>query len=292
VTTAAYKVRVSSRAKHPRLKMSAREGLVVVVPDGFDEARIPSLVEGKREWICRAEERLRDQVKFLVPQPPGLPPERISLRVVGQDWSVAYRQTEATGVTAVERRGQQLLVYGDIEKTSRVVDALRRWLARKTREHVVPWLTTLGSDRGLHVGGVTIRSQRTRWASCSAKGVVNLNMRLLFLPPELVRYALLHELAHIREMNHSRRYWALLESLEPNYRALDSDLRGGWRLVPEWIRPSALRPSPPTHRPASLSDHNRSAPRGNVEHPEVKSRSAAARQTKKATSLAMPHALA
>jgi hypothetical protein len=219
--------------------MSAREGLIVVVPDSFDHARIPSLVEGKRDWICRTEQRLQDQVKFLAPQPPGLPPERIALRAIGQEWSIAYRQTEATTVTAVERRGQQLLVYGDIDDTGRVLDALQRWLARKTREHLVPWLTTLGSERGLRVSGATVRSQRTRWASCSARGVINLNVRLLFLPHELVRYALLHELAHILEMNHSRRYWALLESLEPNYRTLDSDLRRGWRLVPEWIRPSA-----------------------------------------------------
>src|SRR6185437_376552 len=108
-------------------------------------------IEGKREWISRTEERLRDQRKFLVPQPPGLPPGNISLRAIGQDWSVIYRQTGATEVAAVERRGQQVLVYGDIEETGRVVDALGRWLARKTREHVVPWLTTLGSDRGFHV---------------------------------------------------------------------------------------------------------------------------------------------
>jgi predicted metal-dependent hydrolase len=237
MTPVAYQVRVSTRAKHPRLKMSAREGLVVVVPDGFEEARIPSVVEGKREWIRRTEARLREQVKFLGPQPPGLPPERISLRAIGQEWSVAYRQTEGAGVTAVERRGQQLLVYGDIEDDARVVASLRRWLSRKTREHVAPWLASLGRERGLGVAGIAIRSQRTRWASCSAKGTISLNLRLLFLPQELVRYALLHELAHIREMSHSRRYWTLLQSLEPNYRALDDELSAGWRLVPDWVRP-------------------------------------------------------
>jgi predicted metal-dependent hydrolase len=237
MTTVAYRVRVSRRAKHPRLKMSAREGLVVVIPEGFEEARIPSVVEGKREWIRRSEERLRDQVKFLAPKPRGEPPERISLRAIGEDWSVVYRQTQAPGVTAVERRGQQLLVYGDLEETGPVVEALRRWLARKTREHVAPWLMTLGRDRGLDVAGVAVRAQRTRWASCSANGTISLNLRLLFLPRELVRYALLHELAHLRDMSHSRRYWALLGSLEPNYPALDGDLRAGWRLVPDWIRP-------------------------------------------------------
>lgn len=234
----AYRVQVSYRAKFPRLKMSAREGLVVVIPDGFDESRIPSVVEGKREWIRRNEERLRDQVKFLAPQPTGVPPERISLRAIGQDWSVAYRPTERHGVTAVERRGQQLVVYGDLDEVGPIVEALRRWLARKTREHLAPWLVALASDGGLDVAGVAIRAQRTRWASCSAKGTISLNLRLLFLPQELVRYALVHELVHLQEMNHSRRYWTLLESFERDYRTLDNELRAGWRFVPEWIRPT------------------------------------------------------
>jgi predicted metal-dependent hydrolase len=83
---------------------------------------------------------------------------------------------------------------------------------------------------------MAIRSQRTRWASCSPKGTISLNVRLMFLPQHLVRYVLLHELAHTQEMNHSRRYWAILESLEPNYLELDKELRAGWRLVPDWIR--------------------------------------------------------
>jgi predicted metal-dependent hydrolase len=236
--TAPYQVRVSTRAKHPRLKMSAREGLVVVIPDGFDDTRIPAVVEEKREWIRRSEERLRHQVKFLVPQPSGVPPERISLRAIGQDWSVVYRQTKARGVTAVERRGQQLLIYGALEDDAAVIDALRRWLSRKTREHFIPWLTSLSEARGLEIAGIAIRSQRTRWASCSAKGTISLNLRLLFLPQPLVQYALIHELVHIREMNHSRRYWTLLESFEPDFRALDAELRAGWRYVPDWMRPS------------------------------------------------------
>jgi len=217
--------------------MSARDGLVVVIPDGFDEARIPAVVEGNQAWIRRTEERLREQAKFLVPQPPGLPPGRISLRAIGQEWSVVYRETEAASVTGVERLGQQLLVYGDLSESTSVIEALRRWLARKTRDHIVPWLTGLASDRGISVAGAAVRAQRTRWASCSARGLISLNVRLLFLPPNLVRYALLHELAHVREMNHSRRYWTLLDALEPNYLALDRDLRAAWQLVPEWIRP-------------------------------------------------------
>ena len=231
-----YQVRVSSRAKYPRLKMSARGGLVVVVPEGFDAGRIPSVVAAKRAWIRRNEERFRDQAKFLVPQPPGVRPERISLRAIGEEWSVNYRLTSRRSVTAAERPGRCLLVYGNVDSEQAVRHALRRWLSRRTRAHLAPWLETLSRDRRLAFGGVAVRSQRTRWASCSPKGTISLNMRLMFLPTHLVRYALLHELVHTLEMNHSRRYWALLASFEPNYRALDEELRVAWRLVPDWMR--------------------------------------------------------
>jgi predicted metal-dependent hydrolase len=238
VTPVPYQVRVSSRAKYPRLKMSAREGLVVVVPDGFDESRIPAVLDEKRAWIHRSEERLREQAKFLVPQPAGMLPERISLRAIGEEWSVEYRRTNSARVTAAERLGRRLLVYGAVDRDQAVRDALRRWLSRKTREHIAPWLEALSRDRRLPFAVVAVRSQRTRWASCSTKGTISLNARLMFLPHHLVRYALLHELAHTEHMNHNRRYWLLLQSLEPNYLTLDRELRDAWRLVPEWIRPA------------------------------------------------------
>lgn len=209
----------------------------MVVPNGFDEALIPSILARNREWIRRNEERLQQQIKFLEPRVTGGLPERISLRAVGQEWCVTYRHRMGIGVTAVERGGQQLLVHGDIHNDSAVLDALQRWLSRKTREHIVRWLESLARERRYDIGRVEIRSQRTRWASCSAKGTISLNLRLLFLPPDLVRYVLLHELVHTREMNHGRRYWTLLESLEPNYAVLDEELRAGWRLLPDWIRP-------------------------------------------------------
>jgi predicted metal-dependent hydrolase len=239
MTALEYQVRVSRRARNPRLKLSVREGLVVVVPDGFDRSLIPGVVEGKRDWIRRSENRLREQRKFFVPQPAGVPPEVVPLRAIGQEWSVIYRQTAASTVSAAERRGQQLLLYGDVNNDAAVAGALERWLSRQTREHLTPWLVSLAEDRGLDVSGFAIRSQRTRWASCSRQGTISLNLRLMFLPPHLVRYALLHELAHLRELNHSKRYWALLSMFEPHFRELDQELRSAWRFVPEWMRPTS-----------------------------------------------------
>jgi predicted metal-dependent hydrolase len=238
VTVPAYSVRISPKAKHARLRVSAKDGLIVTVPKGFDQSRIPGILHRKRKWLVKVGERFEQQRKFLSPEPPGKVPDRIILRVVGEEWAIDYRATDTKTVAAVERSANRLLVYGNTDNTLACKDALRRWLARKTKEHIVPWVVRLAQERKLEIGNVVVKSQRTRWASCSSKKTISLNLRLFCLPEELVRYVLHHELAHCRYMNHSRQFWAELRSFEPNCERLDAELRTAWRHVPVWLGPS------------------------------------------------------
>jgi predicted metal-dependent hydrolase len=82
---------------------------------------------------------------------------------------------------------------------------------------------------------IQIRRQRTRWGSCSATGTISLNVCLMFLDPAVVRYLYVHELCHTRHMNHSPRFWALVEHHEPDSRRLDRQLLRGWQAVPAWM---------------------------------------------------------
>lgn len=235
MTVPSYSVRVSPRAKHARIRLSAKDGLVVTVPKGFDQSRIPEILRRKREWLAKAGERLEKQRKFLSPEPSGQVPERIALRIIGEEWAVDYRTTDSETVSAVERPSNRLLVFGDTDNPQSCKNALRRWLARKTREHIVPWLFRLAEEREIELGNVLVRSQRTRWASCSSKRTISLNLRLVCLPEELVRYVLFHELAHCRHMNHSRTFWDEVRSFEPNFERLDAELRTAWRHIPAWL---------------------------------------------------------
>lgn len=88
-----------------------------------------------------------------------------------------------------------------------------------------------GHDCADGVKRVTIRNQRSRWGSCSRRGTVSLNWRLIQVPPAVRDYIILHELMHLREMNHSSRFWAQVEGVCPDYRAAEAWLRAHFGLL-------------------------------------------------------------
>ncbi len=223
-----YKLRVSKRAKYARLQMSLRDGLVVVVPKGFDQKRIPELLEKKRSWIEKASRQYAAQRRMA---PQEKKPGRIDLRGIEEEWRVEYRTGASQRV--LERPGNRLWIPdSDLES---IQAALQRWLRRKAHRHLKPWLWHLAEENGFRVRRIFIKAQRTRWGSCSEKKNINLNMKLLFLPEDLVRYVLLHELCHTVHLNHSKKFWALVATHEPRYAARRKALRGAWKYVPAWV---------------------------------------------------------
>ena len=170
-----------------------------------------------------------------LPSPISLPDE-IYLPALGQRWTVRYRKTASRSIQARSNGSGVLIVSGKVEDRREVILGLRRWLVRQTRASLAPWLDELSAQAGLPFGTVSVRGQRTRWASCSSRGNINLNYRLLFLSPEVVRYILNHELCHTVHLNHSRGFWNMVGSLEPDYRIFNSQAKKGMEEVPVWAK--------------------------------------------------------
>jgi len=106
---------------------------------------------------------------------------------------------------------------------ARVLDARRpaavdRQLRTAAAQELPPQIMALAARHGLTVNRVTIRNQRSRWGSCSSRGHITLNFRLMLMPPEVREYILIHELMHLKQANHSIRFWRLVEAACPGFR--------------------------------------------------------------------------
>jgi predicted metal-dependent hydrolase len=111
---------------------------------------------------------------------------------------------------------------------------LEKALRERAREHFAGRLAHFAAVLGVGVPALALSSARTRWGSCSTKSGIRLNWRLIHFPDGIIDYVVVHELAHLRHMNHSPRFWALVETVCPDYRAARLELQRLAARIPHW----------------------------------------------------------
>jgi predicted metal-dependent hydrolase len=197
-----YSVRRSARARRARVHVRPDGAVEVVLPARASEAVAAAAVVELRPWI---ERRLREaeRQQAVVADRGGWVP------YLGEQLSLAPEPER----TRVHRRGSRLLVpEGDPRP------ALERWYRRAARSEIATRLDRATALAGTPYQRLTIRGQRTRWASCSADGSMSFNWRLMLAPETVLDYVVWHEVCHLEVMDHSPRFWALLAGRCPEYR--------------------------------------------------------------------------
>ncbi|HTC51562.1 MAG TPA: SprT family zinc-dependent metalloprotease [Steroidobacteraceae bacterium] len=229
-------VRESRRARRLAVRVHRTGRVEVVVPPRTSQAMVSAFLSEHRDWI---ETRRLAALRQRPPETP-FPPPRIALPGVYESWRVHL--AGGTGRVRIrepqekEQPGEELLVVcGEIGAPQRLKEALRRWLMGRAQLVLADHLADCAREFGFSYRSLSIRRQRTRWGSCSVRGTISLNCCILFQPPEVLRYLLIHELAHTRHMNHSRAFWECVAGCCPDYRQLDRQLLDGWRRVPSWL---------------------------------------------------------
>jgi predicted metal-dependent hydrolase len=227
-----YRVRENRRAKRIILRVTAAHGLEVVVPSAAARRQIPEILAKNRTWIERALKKLCDE-QVAASRELQTPPAAISLPAVSEMWTVTREHIIGGRPRVEERALHHLHLRADLNGSDWQT-LLRTWLIARGEKAFSLWLKQLSERTQLSYARITVRLQKTRWGSCSRSGNISLNARLLFVTPEIANYVLLHELCHTKELNHSIRFWRLVEGFEPNWRKLDRALTDVSRTLPRW----------------------------------------------------------
>ncbi|HTZ88278.1 MAG TPA: SprT family zinc-dependent metalloprotease [Solirubrobacteraceae bacterium] len=200
--TIAYTVRRSARARRVRVNVHAHAQVEVVLPARAPERAAAAAISELRPWIERRLAEAREALARVAARAGTLPYLGESLTLVAEP-----------GRTRVHRAGAQLLVPDGDPRP-----AIERWYRRAAREEIAPRLDRATRLSGTRYTGLSIRAQRTRWASCSASGAMSFNWRLLLAPERVLDYVVWHEVCHLQVLDHSPRFWSLLEGYWPEYR--------------------------------------------------------------------------
>lgn len=205
----------SARARNYRLTLRRDGTAVAVIPLRGSEREARAFVAQQGEWLERARARQRQRPRAAEIWTPGT--------------HVLWRGDLAEIRIAATGERPAVCIAADVFRVPGFTGDLRPTLeaqfARKAKVELPARTWELAALTGMGVTAVSVRNQRTRWGSCTSAGVISLNWRLIQTPEAVRDYIIYHELMHLREMNHSERFWARVEEVCP-----------GWRDAEVWLK--------------------------------------------------------
>lgn len=201
------------------LRVRPDGSLRVTIPRGGSRAAAIAFVARHTGWISR------ERTKVARETAPVCWTHGTWLMLDGESHMI---EIDTNGLAPVARYAGRSLRVKSVDNVRPEVERDLRVLAA---ERLIPRMLQLASGHALQVRRVTIRNQRSRWGSCARSGAIALNFRLVQMPPAICEYVLIHELMHLEEQNHGRRFWALVERACPDYRVAEGWLRGPGRAL-------------------------------------------------------------
>jgi predicted metal-dependent hydrolase len=218
-----YSLRVSRKAKYAKLRIKPYGGIEVVIPVRFPKKAVPDLVNQHADWI---QQQLKKQQERI---PAPVLPDEIHLAINDFRTEIVYGANQQQGT----KNPSQLFITNSGYQQS--VKQLRKWIRQQAWALLPPMLESVSQETGLSYKKISIRSQKTRWGSCSSRGTISLNDQLLFVERDNAEYLMIHELCHTRHMNHSAKFWDLVEHHCADYRRHELALNRAKADIPGWI---------------------------------------------------------
>lgn len=190
-----------------RLVASIR-GVEAIVPQGVSEQRLQEFVQSKRDWIVRMTQHYT----------------KIKERSGHEDGTIYYLGSKYHYHIVKDRLPSAIISDSLRTITFHVADRrsykkeIERWYKEQTARIIEERLSQIAARTGLSYNKFSIKKQSSRWASCSKKRNLNFNLLLAAAPVDVIDYVIVHELAHTVELNHSKRFWQVVQDADPAYK--------------------------------------------------------------------------
>jgi len=212
--TITYILKRSLRARHVRLEVRPQTGLSVIVPRSYNIGQLPRLLESKERWISS------NLARFSHFQSLSADKELRSgdtIPYLGRDLELVKRENH-DGVGSITLEENTLAVSPVLFKNGILKLALEHWYRTEAAKLINERADKLSSQMGISYKRIIIRGQKTRWGSCSRKKNLSFNWKLIMAPEPVLDYVIIHEFTHLKEMNHSKRFWKLVAQYCPRWR--------------------------------------------------------------------------
>jgi len=196
-----------------------QEGLIVHAPKRIAQTYLESLIVLKADWILKKlEARSANQ------HPPMQWQHGDQLLLLGNTITLVTKQD--TRSRAVEYMpGFLQLAMPNHSEPSAVERKVLQWYKKQALTDFSRRLALFATKLGVPTPELFLSNARSRWGSCNSRKEIRLNWRLLQAPPHIINYVVCHELAHLKEMNHSAKFWAVVGSIFPDYKAAEKELK-------------------------------------------------------------------
>lgn len=205
-----YTVKKSARAKRLTIKITRERRLEVIVPQRVDSVEAHRFIYAHRGWI---EKKLH-----------LLTPVTKTYLYLGKVYKLSHLHNREGSKHKISLEAETLSIESPFSSTIGPAEIFDQFLKFQGRKYLVARCEELAKQYDFPLTKVSIRGQRSRWGSCSRRGSISLNYKLMQFRYEMIDYVILHELCHLRHMNHSQRFWNEVGRYLPNYKALDKEL--------------------------------------------------------------------
>jgi hypothetical protein len=208
-----YRLKQSQRTRGIRLEIRSETGLTVVVPRKYTRQQVIDMLRQKEGWI------LKHLPASKAVQMPLFTPEAghgDRLFFMGRPIEIAINPRESVSSSAV-LHGNKLLVSTGARNLA-MPKILEKWYRQQAANIFKQKADSFKEIMGLRYNTIFIRGQKTRWGSCSPAGNLTLNWKLLMAPEDIIDYVVIHELAHLKHMNHSKKFWTMVDQYCPNWK--------------------------------------------------------------------------